>query len=127
MAQLLARRHTQRLVLRPFEPGDLDDLASLYAQENVARYLYWEPRTRAESRVALERNLQRPRELTDDNVLPVAVVMRQSHHVIGDFILRWDRDEHRQGEIGGSLHPDYHGRNLAAEVYHELLEIGFTQ
>jgi RimJ/RimL family protein N-acetyltransferase len=127
MAQLLVKRHTARLTLRPFELDDLDDLASLYALEDVTRYLYWDPRDRKESMGALERNMQRPQEIIDDNVLPVAVVLNATGRVIGDFMLRWTRNEHLQGEFGGSLHPDYHGQGLAVEVYRELLDIGFVQ
>ncbi len=29
--------------------------------------------------------------------------------------------------MGGSLNPEYHGRGIAAEVYRELLQIGFVQ
>jgi RimJ/RimL family protein N-acetyltransferase len=41
--------------------------------------------------------------------------------------MRWINNEHRQGEMGGSLHPQHHGKGLAVEVYRELLEIGFGQ
>lgn len=127
MAQLLVNRQTARLTLRPFERDDLDDLASLYGREDVTRYLYWDPRDRKESLSALERSMQRPVEIIDDNVLPVAVVLTTTGRVIGDFMLRWVRNEHRQGEFGGSLHPDYHGQGFAVEIYRELLEIGFVQ
>jgi RimJ/RimL family protein N-acetyltransferase len=127
MAQLLINRHTPRLTLRPFEPEDLDELASLYERADVTRYLYWEPRDRQASLAALERNIHRPVEIIDSNVLPVCVVLSETSRVIGDFMLRWERNEHLQGEMGGSLHPDYHGRGLAVEVYTELMEIGFLQ
>ncbi|MGD0055584.1 MAG: GNAT family protein [Acidimicrobiales bacterium] len=127
MAQLLVHRHTERLTLRPFHLDDLDDLSLLYGNAEVARYLYWGPRDRAESLATLERHLQRPEEIIDENVLPVAVVLRESGRVVGDFMLRWTRNEHRQGEVGGSLHPDVHGRGLAVEIYAVLLEIGFEQ
>ena len=59
-------------------------------------------------------------------MLNVAVTLRDSNRVIGDFMLRWSENEHRQGEMGGSLHPEFHGQGLASEVYTELLVIGFT-
>jgi RimJ/RimL family protein N-acetyltransferase len=126
MAQLLHARRTSRLTLRPFALTDLDDLATIYQFEEISRYLYWEPRDRAATLAALERSVQRPIELIDDNVLNVAVTMHDSSRVIGDFMLRWSENEHRQGEIGGSLHPELHGQGLASEVYAELLVIGFT-
>jgi RimJ/RimL family protein N-acetyltransferase len=127
MAQLLVNCRTARLTLRPFQLGDLDDLESFYGREDVSRYLYWEPRDREKSLAALERSMQRPQEIINENVLPVAVVLNETNRVIGDFMLRWTTNEHLQGEIGGSLHPDYHGRGLAVEIYHELLQIGFVQ
>jgi RimJ/RimL family protein N-acetyltransferase len=126
MAQLAHARHTPRLNLRPFALTDLDDLAIIYQFEEISRYLYWDTRDRAASLVALERSVQRPVELVEDNVLNVAVTLHDSNRVIGDFMLRWSENVHRQGEIGGSLHPEFHGRGLASEVYAELLVIGFT-
>ena len=37
---------TSRLVLRPYEEGDFDALHALYAQPEVARWLYYEAATR---------------------------------------------------------------------------------
>jgi RimJ/RimL family protein N-acetyltransferase len=127
VAQLASERRTPRLTLRRWELSDLDDLAPIYASEDVARYLYWSVRDRAETLAKLKSCIMRPVEVVDENVLPVAAVLNESGRVVGDFILRWTNDEHRQGEIGGSLHPDYHGRGLAVEVYRELLAIGFEQ
>lgn len=125
MAQLQEPRHSARLILRAPELSDLDDLASIYASELVNRYLYSEPRDRMQTLAVLEQHVASPRELSIDNVLFVSVVWAASNRVIGDFILKWKVDVHRQGEVGGSLHPDFQGRGLAVEVYHELLEIGF--
>ena len=127
MAQLAQPRQTWRLTLRKPELTDLDELALIYADESVNRYLYSEPRDRMQTLAALERTIARPAEVIEENVLIVAVALRESDRLIGDFVLKWTDDEHRQGEIGGSLHPDFHGRGYAAEVYQELIEIAFTQ
>jgi RimJ/RimL family protein N-acetyltransferase len=106
---------------------DLDDLALIYENTIVNQYLYSHPRDRLQTLAALERSVARPQELSDENVLGVVVVLRDTNRVIGDFILKWSGDVHRQGEIGGSLHPDFHGQGFAAEVYYELLDIAFTE
>ena len=41
---------TDRLLLRPFEPGDLDALYEMQSDEKVVRYLYFGTRTREEVR-----------------------------------------------------------------------------
>jgi RimJ/RimL family protein N-acetyltransferase len=123
----LARPHqTARLTLRAFQLGDLDDLAVIFADEGVNRYLYSSPRDRTATREALERRVAISPEVEEENLLCVAIVLRETDHLIGDFMLRWRADEHRQGEIGGSLHPDFHGRGYASEVYDELLELAFV-
>jgi RimJ/RimL family protein N-acetyltransferase len=126
MAQLSVPRYTPRLTLRAFTIGDLDDLAELYGLEEVCRYLYWGVRDRDASLAAIERSIARPVELGEHNVLPVAVVETSSQRVVGDFMLRWTANEHRQGEVGGALHPDVHGRGVAGEIYAELLDLAFN-
>jgi len=127
MARLLEPRRSARLILRAPELSDLDDLTSIYESEIVNRYLYSKPRDRLQTLALLEQHVASPRELSVDNMLYAAVVWPASNQVVGDFILWWKHNDHRQGEIGGSLHPDFHGRGLAVEVYHELLEIGFQE
>ncbi len=127
MAQLSAPRETRRLLLRPFTAKDLYALTDLYAREDVNRYLYWEPMSKEQVLAVLEARINRPRKLIDKNVLPVAVVLRANDRLVGDFVLRWTLNEHRQGEIGGSLHPDVHGQGYATEVYDELLAVGFLE
>jgi len=102
-------------------------LTDLYSRDDVNRYLYWEPMGKDQVAAILKTRLNRPRDIIDKNVLPVAVVLRANNRLVGDFVLRWTVNEHRQGEIGGSLHPDVHGQGYATEVYDELLALGFLE
>jgi len=45
--------------------------------------------------------------------------------VIGDVLLQWTSEAHRQGEIGFVFHPDYQGRGYASEAAVEMLRLGF--
>ena len=105
--------------------ADLDDLALIFEREDVCRYLYWEPRDREETLAVLTRRLEQSETLEDDNVVNVSIERRGESGVIGDFMLHWKEDEHHQGEIGGTLHPDFHGRGFAAEIYEALLTLAF--
>lgn len=125
MAQLPEAVTTRRLLLRRFESGDLDDLAQILADPEVNRYLYSVPRNRGEARAALDRRLEIPEKTSLENIIHVAVELRESKRVVGDFMLRWQANEHRQGEIGGSLHPDFHRRGFATEIYEALLALAF--
>jgi RimJ/RimL family protein N-acetyltransferase len=126
MVQLARPVTTPRLTLRPFVRDDLDDLARILGDESVNRYLYSEPRDRDEVLAVLERRLGHDEKVTDDNVLRIAVDLRNTSRLIGDFMLHWKENEHRQGEIGGSLHPDYHGQGYASEIYVVLIELAFS-
>ncbi|MGA7834484.1 MAG: GNAT family protein [Acidimicrobiales bacterium] len=125
MVQLARPLSTPRLTLRRFERRDLDELALIFADESVHRYLYTSPRDRNETSEALERRLEWPEDVGEDNVLLVAAELAETGRLIGDFMLHWREDEHRQGEIGGSLHPDFHGSGYASEIYVALLDLAF--
>jgi RimJ/RimL family protein N-acetyltransferase len=127
VAQLPTPLTTPRLILRRPELDDLDGLAAILEREDVCRYLYAEPRSREETRAVLTSRIQRSESLERDNVINVVVERREQSGVIGDFMLRWKEDEHHQGEIGGSLHPDFHGRGYAAETYVALLGLAFDE
>jgi len=125
MVQLLRARRTARLTLRRFQIDDLDDLALIVGNEDVNRYLYSEPRDMDATTVMLQGLLDQPQETGADNRLCVAVELENEKRVIGEFLLWWTKNEHRQGEMGGSLHPDFHGRGFASEVYADLLDLAF--
>ncbi|HTT59885.1 MAG TPA: GNAT family N-acetyltransferase [Acidimicrobiales bacterium] len=127
MVQLAQPKETARLVLRSFQANDLDDLAAIFADVSVNRFLYTEPRSRDETARALDKRLGVVSEPDEDTILRVAVALPTTNRLVGDFMLRWSEDVHRQGEVGGSLHPDVHGRGYASEVYEALLEIAFTR
>jgi len=52
---------TDRLTLRPFAEGDLDDLYAFHSRQEVARFLYWEPRNLAQVRETLAQKIGQSR------------------------------------------------------------------
>jgi RimJ/RimL family protein N-acetyltransferase len=129
VVQLDSTLHTPRLDLRRFTLDDLDDLALLFEREDVTRYLYYPVRDRDETLEVLKSRLAKPEGVSDSekNVLSFAVHERAGGRLVGDFMLAWDVNEHHQAEMGGSLHPDVHGRGYATEIYGALLELAFTR
>ncbi|GIH78130.1 GNAT family N-acetyltransferase [Planobispora longispora] len=116
---------TERLILRPFTPGDLDALHAVQSLPEVARYLYWEPRDREQAREALETKIAQTALLDEGQTLSLAVEVAATGEVIGDGLLFWHSRTHRAGEIGYVLHPAHHGRGYATETGRALLELGF--
>lgn len=116
---------TERLLLRPFSPGDLADLHAIHSQPDVVRYLYWEARSPDESRAALERHQRHDRLEREGDRLVLAVVRRDTGRLIGEVSLRWLSEEHRQGEIGFVFHPDAQGKGYAREAATAVLDLAF--
>jgi len=116
---------TQRLTLRPFSPADLDDLYDYQSRPEVARYLRWDARDRAQARAALEAQCRETRLETEGDWLTFAVVWREAGRVIGETGLKLTSRQHPQGETGFVFNPDYQGRGLATEAAAAMLTLAF--
>jgi RimJ/RimL family protein N-acetyltransferase len=104
---------TARLTLRPFSPGDFDDLYAYQSRPDVARYLRWNARDRAQVREALATQCAETDLRAPGDWLTFAVVWREAGRVVGEIGLKLVSAEHRQGEIGLSSTPTAGGRSRA--------------
>ncbi|MEV0235981.1 GNAT family N-acetyltransferase [Nonomuraea sp. NPDC050786] len=116
---------TERLLLRPFTPHDLDAIHAYESRPDVARYLYWEPRDRETTRTFLDKKITRTSLLNEGDAIDLAVTLRHTGQLIGQSLLIWTSKQHCQGEIGYVLHPDHHGHGYAPEAAREMLRLGF--
>jgi RimJ/RimL family protein N-acetyltransferase len=116
---------TKRLELRPFEMGDLDALHDITRRPEVARFEFWEPKTRKETAESLRRRAGRKIWAEEGGWLGLAIIVPESGEFIGDVSLRWASKEWRQGELGYMLHPDHQGHGYATEAAREMLRLGF--
>ena len=117
---------TDRLLLRTYTDDDFEQYFDLHRREDVARYLPWYPRDEQAARDALARH-QRLTVEVDDQGLTLAAVDPGSGRLVGDFVLILRSVEHRRGEVGYVLHPDFAGRGFATEGAAHMLEIAFGQ
>lgn len=115
---------TDRLVLRPMEPGDAEALHAYQSLPEVARFQFWEPRSLEEIRSKLPKWADM-KCLDGEGTLAFAVEERKDGGVIGDVSLRVTNVEARQGTIGFTLNPQYQGRGFATEAGRALLRMGF--
>jgi RimJ/RimL family protein N-acetyltransferase len=116
---------TARLELRPFSPGDLEELYAFHSLPEVARFLYWEARDLEQVRQVLEAKTRQAVLEDEGQVLALAAVLRETGVVGGEVSLRWLSRRHRQGEIGFVFHPGHQGRGLATEAAEVVLGLGF--
>ena len=116
---------TERLLLRPFEMRDLDDMYAYHSLPEVARYVYWEPKSRAETELALKRRLADETLARQGDVLVLAVIPRERNVIAGEVMLFHRSETHKQGEIGFVFNPAYHGKGYATEAARKMLDLGF--
>ena len=116
---------TERLLLRPFGPDDLEALFAIQADESVARWLYNDPRTLEETRELLARTIGGAALHGEGEWLSAAAVLRTTGELVGDVSLHWASEAHGQGELGFVVHPEHQGRGYATEASRPLLDFAF--
>jgi aminoglycoside 6'-N-acetyltransferase len=114
---------TERLRLRGHRADDLEPLLSYYSDPDVARYIPWEPWSRADAEKHLRKRLARTCLTGPDSVL--GLVVEREGRVIGDVVL-WPADETMErGEMGWAFHPDVAGQGYATEAVRALVGAAF--
>lgn len=117
------RLRTERLLLRPFEAGDLAALHAMRACEDSVRWLYEDPPTLEQDRARLERRMRNVRFALTGDALGFAAVA--GGEIVADVSLFLRSAEDHQGEIGFITHPAHQGRGFATEAAGALLELAF--
>ncbi len=115
---------TDRLLLRPWGPDDLDDFHRLRGDPEVVRYLYDGPLTRGEAAVRLANT--RSVITGPGQWMNVAVVAADTGTVVGDVGMIWVSSVHRQAEIGYTFFREHRGRGYATEAATAFVDLAFT-
>ena len=116
---------TKRLLLRPYARADVDAVYAYQRLPEVHRYLYTEPRGRAEVEALVAERAGAGALTGPGQPLNLVADLADTGQLVGDCVLFWHSQEHEQGEIGYTLNPAYHGRGLATEAATALLRLGF--
>ena len=95
---------TSRLIIRPFTPADEDDMFDFESRDDVARYLFNEPRTRADNAEELAKRVTQTKLENDGDTLLLAVDYNGT--VIGYVLLTLLSRDNSQGEFGYVFHPE---------------------
>ena len=135
LSGLVWPRVTQRLALRPLTLDDVDAVLAFRSLPEVVVHLSHDVLDREQVRDRIAQRIERGRPGAADPVLELAVEERRTGRVVGDVMLRIEPchsisrmpSAEWEGTIGYALHPDVHGRGLAAEAATELLVLGFRE
>lgn len=116
---------TERLVLRPWDEEDYEDLYEYARSELVGPYAGWTPHENEDESRAIIRMFQ-----SEEDVY--AIVLKEENKVVGSIGLHFrtpdanDTSEN-QREIGFVLNPRYWGRGIVPEAVERILEYGFHE
>lgn len=117
---------TERLELRAFRKTDFDALFAFHSRPDVVRYVPFDPRSREEMAVALDRKLAGTALREDGDHLDCAVTLAGDGLLLGDVLLFLRAAEHATLEVGYIFHPAYAGRGYATEAVRALLDLAFA-
>lgn len=125
MSSLSFPIETDRLILRPFERGDVEGLNAYHALPSVQRYVFSRTRDRAEVAGALNimRNhvsLQRP-----GDTLTLAMIRKGDKQLVGHVSLHWSDATAGQGEVRFLINPTYAGQGFVAEAVGAMFDLAF--
>jgi RimJ/RimL family protein N-acetyltransferase len=114
---------TNRLVLRPHRPTDLDDLVVYHGDPTVTRYLPWPVRDRAATEAALAVRVRQGTPPKPGDALVLAIEEVASRTVIGEVLLKRPEPDDGSAELGFALRADRHGVGLAAEAASAMMQV----
>jgi RimJ/RimL family protein N-acetyltransferase len=117
---------TARLRVRPYAAEDLAEHLDLHSREDVVRYLPWDVRDEEACAAAIERSQKLVWADNGDSV-NLGAFDKESGRLVGEFIIMLRSVEHGGGEVGYVVHPDFHGRGLAAEGASAMLQLAFDE
>jgi RimJ/RimL family protein N-acetyltransferase len=114
---------TERLILRPFRLGDLDQFVAYRRKPEVAIYQNWSDYSEEDAQMFYDQ--QRALAFNTDNTwYQVAIILMHDESLVGDLGLHFI-DAGRQVEIGFTLDSYYQQQGYAVEAMSAALDLLF--
>ena len=117
---------TERLILRPMSPSDVNDLYEYQSDPETVKYIPWPARTMDQVKEALDKVLKDVKFEDAGDYLNYAWELKESGKVIGQGNLNYISKEHKRAEVGWVINPKYVGKGLAVEATRALINSAFT-
>jgi len=115
---------TQRLLLRHFVTGDLENLFIFYGDPEVVKYIPDAPQTYEETKEELEWFMNGHPKFPELGLW--ATIYKETGQFIGRCgLLPWTIDEQNEVEVAFALSKEYWGQGLATEIAQALVDYGF--
>ena len=120
---------TERLVLRPHRPDDVDDLLVFHADPEVVRFVPWEVMDRKAVVAFVEKRIGLVRADEDGAWVVYAIELRDEDGagtVVGEVLLKREDAARGIAELGYAVSAHVQGRGIASEAVAAMLELGRT-
>ena len=114
-----------RLSLRPLSAADTTALLAYRSRADVCRYVPFTPMDTAIIAERLGTAWARTSLNDEGQNLTLGVEVTDTGELVGDVVLMWHSREHRGGEIGYVLNPEFNGHGYATEAVRRLLGLAF--
>jgi len=121
------RIETERLILRPLQAGDVDDILPYHSDPESIRYIPWDMRDRAFVVDWLTRAVTYVGLKEDQPGLLLAMVEKGSGRVIGQLNSAMTDRPNQTADIGYITNPAYRGQGFANEALAALIDFLFTE
>jgi RimJ/RimL family protein N-acetyltransferase len=118
---------TARLILRPLEAGDVDDILPYHSDPESIRYIPWDQRDREFVVDWLTRAVTYLGIKEGQPGLLLAMVEKSSGKVIGQLNSAMVDAANQTADVGYITNPDYRGQGFVNEALEALIEFLFTQ
>lgn len=115
---------TERLLLRDFVEADLQAVYAYASDMEVTRYMFYPPRTEADTRNYIRRMIQSQSE-NPRLIWELAIIRRSDGQLIGACDVTIEREN--EGDLGYILSREAWGQGYASEVASALVQAGFEQ
>ena len=116
---------TERLILRPFEKHDLDEVLSYYSLPDVQRYLDWKARDAGEAKTAFDALRKQTRLTRPGDVLTLAIVRKSDAKVLGHVSIKWTDATASQGELRFAVAPTFRKLGYGSEAVKTMISYAF--
>lgn len=118
--------HTDRLLLREFVTADWPAVLAYQRDPRYLRYYEWTDRTPGDAQrfvqMFLDQQEEQPRRK-----FQLAIVLKDTQHLIGNCGIRKASVEAREADIGYELSPEQWGHGYATEAARAVVEFGFAE
>ena len=119
----IPKLHSKSLLLRAMSASDYTDMYDYAKNSELTRYLLWSPHPSAEYTKKYLKFLEKRYRMGD--FFDWAIVEKASGRMIGSCGFTSIDIEHRKGEIGYVINPDFQRRGYAVEAADAILDFGF--